>query len=424
VRTSLHYLLTAAGATLLLGSLATPARAATIILHNFTGLVIDGGNPAGSLTLSGSKLYGMTLQGGASGSAGNGVVFSMNTDGTGFALPHKFTGLPGDGSQPHGSLTLSGSTLYGMTPHGGNGGVGTDGALFSMNTDGTGFRMLHSFSGGANDGRSPFGSLTLSGSKLYGMTRNGGPANVGTVFSMNTDGTGFALLHNFTGSSLDGSYPYDSLTLSASKLYGMTSGGGNSSLGTLFSMNTNGTGFSLLHTFTGGVNDGASPFGSLTLSGSKLYGMAHDGGSNNSGVLFSMNADGTGFALLHSFTGGANDGALPFGSLTLSGSTLYGMTRQGGSNNAGTLFSIDTDGTVFEVLESFGSTLARGTYPDGDLTLSDDGSGLYGMTEQGGTANRGVIFYRAISNPVPEPGTSALIALGLPALLAFRPRSK
>ena len=42
---------------LLPGLLATPARAATMILHSFTGGTSDGANPQGSLVLSGSKLY-------------------------------------------------------------------------------------------------------------------------------------------------------------------------------------------------------------------------------------------------------------------------------------------------------------------------------------------------------------------------------
>src|SRR5678816_1838971 len=96
-------------------------------------------------------------------------------------------------------------------------------------------------------------------------------------------------------------------------------------------MNIDGTDCAVLHNFTGGASDGSGPFESLTLSGSKLYGMTPDGGSSDRGTLFSMNTDGTGFSLLHSFTSGNSDGADPFGSLTLSGSTLYGMTQHGGN---------------------------------------------------------------------------------------------
>ena len=259
--------------TALLGLAATllilpPARATTI-LHNFTGNASDGWQPPGSVTLSGSKLYGMTTRG---GSGDWGTIFSMNTDGTGFGLLHTFTVSASDGRVPYGSLTLSGSKLYGMTSLGpGGGGGSTFGTIFSMNTNGTGFALLHSFTLSASDGRSPQGSsLTLSGSKLYGMTSQGSGGAAGTVFSMNTDGTGFSLLHGFIGGSPDGANPISSLTLSGSTFYGMTEFGGVANQGTVFSMNTNGTGFSVLHRFTGATSDGSIPYGSLTLVGSKV----------------------------------------------------------------------------------------------------------------------------------------------------------
>src|SRR5213080_3115464 len=74
--------------------------------------------------------------------------------------------------------------------------------------------VLHSFGGGASDGKNPSGSLALSGSNLYGMTGSGGTAGPGTVFRIGTGGTGFALLHSFAGGPVDGSTPNGSLTLS------------------------------------------------------------------------------------------------------------------------------------------------------------------------------------------------------------------
>src|SRR5678815_4117627 len=160
------------------------------------------------------------------------------------------------------------------------------------------------------------------------------------------------------------------------------------------SMNTDGTGFTLLHNFSGNdITDGRAPTGSLTLSGSTLYGTAFVGGSADEGVIFRVNTDGTGYGLLHNFTGGVSDGAKPFGSLALSGSTLYGTTREGGGSNLGTLFRIGIDGSGFGLLESFGGAPADGANPRfGDLALSDNGATLYGMTVVGGTANKGVVF--------------------------------
>jgi uncharacterized repeat protein (TIGR03803 family) len=392
-----------------LALLAGTAHAQFSLLHEFAGGGSDGSNSFGNLTLSGSTLYGMTRFGGDSD---RGTVFKLNSDGTGFSLLHEFAGGVSDGWSPSDSLTISGSTLYGMTPYGGGSDFGT---VFKLNTDGTGFSLLHSFAGGASDGSTPLGSLTLSGSTLYGMTESGGASDFGTVFKLNTDGTGFSLLHSFAGGS-NGRNPQGSLTLSGSTLYGMTSGS-KSDLGTVFKINTDGTDFSLLHSFAGGGSDGANPYGSLTLSGSTLYGMTSAGGDDDLGTLFTMNTDGTGFSLLHEFAGSPGDGRNPQGSLTLSGSTLYGMTRSGGGSFEGTGFSINTNGTGFSLLHEFAGGGSDGRDPYGDLTLS--GSTLYGMTYYGGDSDAGTVFSYSLA-PIPEPSTAALLGAGLTGLLMRR----
>ena len=125
------------------------------------------------------------------------------------------------------------------------------GTIFKINTDGSAFGVLHSFVGGAGDGKTPsYSSLVVSGTTIYGMTVGGGAADEGVVFRINTDGTGFALLHTFVAATGDGWAPYGSLTLSGSTLYGMTRQGGGGA-GTIFQINTDGSGYSRLHTFLG-----------------------------------------------------------------------------------------------------------------------------------------------------------------------------
>ncbi|MGA2255452.1 MAG: PEP-CTERM sorting domain-containing protein [Thermoguttaceae bacterium] len=96
-----------------------------------------------------------------------------------------------DGASPC-NLVLSGSNLYGMT---GGGGTSGDGTIFSINMDGTGFQTLLSFNG--TNGAAPYGTMTLSGSTLYGTTTGGGSYNDGVVFSFTVptpEPSAFALL--------------------------------------------------------------------------------------------------------------------------------------------------------------------------------------------------------------------------------------
>ena len=251
-----------------------------------------------------------------------------------------------------------------------------------MDTDGSNYSGLHYFGGGAADGWLPLGGLTLDSGKLYGVTYSGGDSDLGTVFSIDTDGTNFTLLHEFAGGLNDGSGPDGSLTLDSGKLYGTTSGGGDSDIGTIFSLDTDGSNFTLLHEFAGGAEDGDWPRGNLIPDSGKLYGMTGYGGDYDEGTIFSMDTDGSDFTLLCEFSGGSNDGGNPSGSLILESGRLYGMTQESSSmENLGEIYSIGTDGSNFAVLHKF--TGEDGVAPSG-LTL--DSGKLYGTTSMGGSA--------------------------------------
>jgi uncharacterized repeat protein (TIGR03803 family) len=167
-----------------------------------------------------------------------------------FTTLHAFAAFPlnyvspetnADGASPQSSLILSGSTLYGTTFAGGTSGEGT---LFAINTDGSAFTNSHTFSalsGATNgDGVRPIAGLTLLGNTLYGTATYGGTNGGGTVFQINTDGTGFTIIHNFNNQTFGAYDPDTSLILSGNILYGAANGGGN---GTIFEVNTNGSYF-------------------------------------------------------------------------------------------------------------------------------------------------------------------------------------
>jgi uncharacterized repeat protein (TIGR03803 family) len=146
------------------------------------------------------------------------------------------------------------------------------------------FTNLYNFTGGS-DGGWPAADLVLSGQTLYGTTEDGGISNHGTIFAVNTDGTGFTNLYSFTGSS-DGAAPQAGLFLSGGTLYGTTAGGG-SGQGTVFAINTNGTSFMSLYRFSGG-SDGSAPRAQLILSNNLLYGTADMGGNSGAGTVFTL----------------------------------------------------------------------------------------------------------------------------------------
>jgi uncharacterized repeat protein (TIGR03803 family) len=310
------------------------------------------------LVQSGNTLYG-TAYGG--GNWGFGTVFAVNTDGSGFTNLHNFNLYDGnDAAWPLAGLILSGNTLYGTA----GGGSSAFGTVFALNTDGTGFTNLHNFAemlGAPSyvDGGAPSGSLILSASTLYGTTRTGGTGpqhngagGYGTVFALNTNGTGFTVLHSFTPldnqyyTNSDGVRPQAGLVLSGDTLYGTAYQGGSSTYGTVFALNTNGTGFTNLHNFT--LGDGANPQAPLILSGNTLYGTAAGGSGGDHGAVFALNTNGMGFTTLYSFTAGSisypyitnSDGADPGAGLILSGNTLYGTAIYGGISTVGTVFSL------------------------------------------------------------------------------------
>jgi uncharacterized repeat protein (TIGR03803 family) len=194
-------------------TLATVASAQTYtVLKSFTPS--DGWCPFAGLVLAGSTLYGTTYGGGSSYC---GVVFKLNSEGSGYAVLKSFTGS--DGALPHAGLVLAGSTLYGTTQYGGSsysGGFSGDGVVFKVNADGSGYAALKNFSG--NDGARPGASLLLAGSTLYGTTYNGGSSDCGVVFKVDTDGAGFAALKSFTGS--DGKNPAAGLVWRAARSMG------------------------------------------------------------------------------------------------------------------------------------------------------------------------------------------------------------
>ena len=356
-------------------------------LYSFTG-GNDGANPLAALVQgSDGFFYGTTQYGGGTNNAG--TVFKISSNGILTTL-HSFTGA-NDGANPYAALVLGNDGyFYGTTVWGGTNGYGT---VFKMATNGASV-TLHSFTG-RNDSAGPNGLVQGSGGYFYGMTVNG----TSTVFKISTNGV-LTTLYSFTG-GIDGGTPYAGLVQgSDSYFYGTTQSGGTNGGGTVFKISSNGA-LTSLYSFTG-TYDGALPVAGLVQgTDGNFYGRTLWGGTNGFGTVFKISTNGA-FTSLYSFgsvqdtNGDLLDGSLPSGLVQGNDGFFYGTTSQGGTNSDGTVFKIGTNGALTS-LYSFGAVkdtngylLLDGSGPSG-LVQGSDGY-FYGTTYGGGTNNAGTVF--------------------------------
>ncbi len=305
-----------------------------------------------------------------------------------------FGGKAGDGTFPNGDLIegLNGM-LFGTTSEGGTNDLGT---IFTIAKDGTGYRVLHTFGSVVGDGSYPLGELLrATDGFLYGTTYEGGTNGWGTAFKMNPDGTGYQLLHAFGSSVTDGVHPFAGLIQGQDgALYGTTYEGGTNDLGTTFKINRDGSGYVEVHAFGATISDGQNPCaGLMQASDGKLYGTTLYGGPNDAGVVYQISTNGTIYTLLHTFGNSWNDGQNPEGGLVEgSDGNLYGTTYYGGSNYLGTVYKISKNGTnVYALLHSFSGFIGDGWNPGASLTKGCGGA-FYSTTEAGGENGAGVVF--------------------------------
>lgn len=372
-----------------------------IPLHTFTNSP-DGEYPSGNLVWGAdNELYGVTLGGGTnSGGADTvgGIIYKVYQDGSGYQVLHSF--LPSDTPTnsarsffPLSYLAViqgSNGTLYGTTYTGGTNGAGS---LFKLNVDGSGYTLLHNFgSGDAN----PLSLIQGNDGALYGTCVNS------AVFKINVDGSDYQVLHYFTNSVEGANSLFANLTQgSDGTLYSTTYFGGTnaSNAGTVFKLNPDGSGFTILHSFNYSPDGGSLVAGILPGNDGALYGTAFRGGTNGRGTVFKLNPDGSGFTVLHSFTY-ATDGSDPVvGVVQGVGNVLYGVTTAGGPiNSHGTIYQLNPDGSGFKVLYSSisvsYSSLLQGSFTGGSGALYGT---IYGASTNG---PKGFLFALLVNPPL------------------------
>jgi uncharacterized repeat protein (TIGR03803 family) len=199
------------------------------------------------------------------------------------------------------------------------------------------------------------------------------------------------VLHSFAGGPADGANSYAGLVRDfAGNLYGTTYVGGASDLGIVFGLNSTAT-ETVLHSFAGGATDGANPQAGLIRDfAGNLYGTTLFGGASNNGVVFKLDSAGR-ITLLHSFVGPPADGLAPAGVLVRDfAGNLYGTTAHGGASGMGMVFKLELTGKE-TVLHSFAGGSADGSEPAVGL-VRDFAGNLYGTAQFGGVFGMGVVF--------------------------------
>jgi len=331
-------------------------------------------------------LYGTTLSG---GSAGMGTVFRMQRDGSGFVLLKSFTAV---GTRPRAELVEGdGNALYGTS----------DSTVYKINKDGSGYSVLHNFQGGSDGDLSSAALVLGDDGAFYGTTRSGGISNVGTIFRITSDGSNYAVLHDFAGS--DGAGPRSRLLKGWDGfLYGTANNGsGTNGGGTVFKISQDGSGFTVLHGFATNVSNGeGAPYaGWIQGSDGMLYGTVNLQAGNTRGSVFTLSTNGSGYTVLRHFALGTEPQFPIMELVEGTNGVLYGCSGAGGATNKGTVFKLNKDGSGFEILKHFTGTGGDGNIANNGLLLGSDGV-LYGMTFIGGDFNRGCTF--AISTaPLP-----------------------
>ena len=328
-------------------------------------------------------LWGTSTNGGANN---NGVLFQYDPNGT-VVKKIDFDSL-NTGKNPTGSLVKAADgKLYGLTI---NGGVSNQGVLFQYDPFTSTFSKKFDFNGIAG-GSKPMGQLVLAtDGKLYGMTTIGGTKNKGVVFQFDPVTAILTKKIDFEGTS-NGAIPKGSLIQgNDGKLYGMTSAGGTSNKGVIFQYDLVSATLTKKFDFTGFFT-GAEPHGELLQAADgNLYGLTRLGGASGKGILFQYNLTTSAFTKKLDFNG-TERGAEPYGALIQANDgKLYGLTEDGGASNMGVIFQYDPITSTYSKKLNFNG-IDNGSKPSGSFLLAGDGK-YYATTSEGGANGNGVLF--------------------------------
>jgi uncharacterized repeat protein (TIGR03803 family) len=239
--------------------------------------------------------------------------------------------------------------------------------------------VLRHFGSTADGDIQPTALVAASDGAFYGAAFGNNPTQGGALFRLSSDGAEFNVVRQFIYNDDLGWAPSALVLGTEGWLYGLTQGGGASGGGTVFRVQTNGAAYEVLREFDYSANDPTLPEGLMLGSEGWLYGTSpYFGGSNTLAAIFRLKVDGSGFAVIYVAAVHAYSGHF-LSVMEASDHLLYGTTTYGGTNNAGTIFKLNRNGSGFEVLRHLGDASGQTGFPRDGLVEGADGA-LYGTT--------------------------------------------
>lgn len=276
--------------------------------------------------------------------------------------------------------------IWGSSKAGGPDQIGT---IFSLIDDGSGYQQASAFENNS-EGTVPKAALieTENGT-LIGATSSGGVYEAGTLFRI--ENGVFTKIADLDPSIHGSNIQTDLLVLNDGTFITATSSGSANGAGAILSFDENGNVevlFEFVSSSTGSNTSGSFAYDS---GANIIYGLCSDGGENGNGTAFRYAINSGIFSLIHEFEG-TTYGSSPRGGLIRGeDGILYGTARFGGSLNQGTIFSINPIENEFQVIYALNSATLDGRYPVGRLVQTDSGL-LLGTCSEGGTSGAGTIF--------------------------------
>jgi uncharacterized repeat protein (TIGR03803 family) len=389
-----------------------PASAASVVvLHSFnvldaTGRNADGANALGGLMIGQDGKFHGTAGGGGAGPGGTGFIVS--TAG-GYAV--KFTATintHGPSNLESGLVQDAAGNFYGTSCNGGAPGLGTVYQVTTANV----VNVIHAFSS-VSSGYCPVARPVFgTDGALYGVTSQGGVQGgfAGTVYKVNTDGSGFAVLHAIDPATEGAGLAAALVRDDAGNFYGAAFQGGTLAGGTVFKITPTGK-LTVLHAFSANSDaentaNGAGPSGLLLAADGNLYGTTYVGGPNGAGTFFRLTTAGV-LTRVASFGAGGGTGLFPsLDTAPIQGSdgNFYGAAAYGGVQNSGTVFRVTPAGSA-TVLYAFDRTAFDPANPFGPIVQGADGN-LYGTADSGGANNMGAVFEIVLGAVAPTVSVS------------------